>query len=461
MKELKAQVKHTLEATLCTELAKSLNTMIGVNKTAAASIGLMLNLPIKVELRKLTTPVKVSAKKAAIHDSVTAYLKHDDALSVTFAFYYSEDKQISKFVSMVGKPKSYIYLSYLYAREMMRVSLRHNTLSHYQFISRSLQDVPVQDRLFLTNTASYYVVNKYIYQLMAASSISSKDMDLVFKYQLYTEAYDSYDMLQILKEVKINYSYNQLDDGSFILGETVYNNHELVNDEFDNHIVDIGESLQNTIKMYSRGTASAEIFGEVFKAKAIKVSWFKRLKKAFNRTVYYKTQDFTSTWSSLNSTYRQHFKSPSKKFSKSKLDVVLSIDHSGSVTTQELQRIAGLIEGNKKHISTITVLLHDTEIIKQYTLFGEDITKDSDFRDALLTRVGCGGTSHYHIAEYLASNVEDMDKTIYMSFSDNMSDIPKAFAKFPKLRGLEKIWICSIADNPIPAEVGGTNIELL
>jgi hypothetical protein len=462
--EIKKQFEQDTERLLYTELAKNLNLLVGTNKTSAASLGLFLSLPIKVELRKMQDEVLVSAKRKKIHNSVTSYIKHDDTTKVIIVFYYSKDSQIKKFNKMLEKEYSFVYLTYLYAREMMRISMNHNTKAHYDFMSRHISYVQSNLKLFAVNTCSYYIVNKFIYKLMS-TSFTSKDVTNVFANQLFTTAYDNLTDIEILKEVEQNILHNTvvLDENLFqlVLEEEniLLTNHELVNDEYDEHIVDLGESLKQTIKQYGRGTASAEIFGEAFTAKKVKAGWFKKLKNTFSRQVYYATNDYFTSWSSINSTYRKKFKSPKHKFEEHKLNVILSIDHSGSVLTEELQRLYGLIESKAKHIGKLTVLIHDTEIIKEFVLSGSSIKTDQQFKAALATRYGAGGTSHYNVFKRVDEIVTEPEKTIYMSFSDNYSDIPQSLDKYQVIKKLSPIWICSI-DNHLNASCGGTNITL-
>ena len=79
-------------------------------------------------------------------------------------------------------------------------------------------------------------------------------------------------------------------------------------------------------------------------------------------------------------------------------------------------------------------------------------------------RICSGGTSHYHTTKYIVDAIKsgeiNPEQTIYMSYSDNMSDIPEVLAKFPEMKQIETIWVCDI-DNPLPASCGGTNITLV
>ena len=54
--------------------------------------------------------------------------------------------------------------------------------------------------------------------------------------------------------------------------------------------------------------------------------------------------------------------------------------------------------------------------------------------------------------------IEDPNKVIYMSFSDNMSDIEESFKDFPIMRRLTNYWICAGGGRSM--KVPGTNIKM-
>ena len=80
------------------------------------------------------------------------------------------------------------------------------------------------------------------------------------------------------------------------------------------------------------------------------------------------TNTFKSQWSSLNITYRNKFKAPNVAYEDNKLSVILSVDHSASVSTEGLQKLLYLFEKNSKRITTLFVLIHDTEVVQEFTI---------------------------------------------------------------------------------------------
>ena len=243
--------------TIYEEATKTLNQIITGSKTSAVAIGLYLNLPIQVELRRLPADIKVKPKLSELATNVSAYLKHDDKTKVMFAFYYSEDKQIAKLYKLLEDPKAGAYFAYLYAREVMRVAQNHNTFAHYSMLRPKLEksNIPADQYLFYVNAASHYAINIFIKAIFETVSDSNlrKWTEKIFNHQLYTAAYENLTIPEILDELIANQAklgdiehYDQL---TFVDG-VPHNDHTCVNDKFDEHITDVGETLTDTIRQF-------------------------------------------------------------------------------------------------------------------------------------------------------------------------------------------------------------------
>ena len=453
------------------EATKTLNQIITGPKTSAVAIGLYLNLPIQVELRRLPADIKVKPKLSELATNVSAYLKHDDKTKVMFAFYYSEDKQIAKLYKLLEDPKAGAYFAYLYAREVMRVAQNHNTFAHYSMLRPKLEksNIPADQYLFYVNAASHYAINIFIKAIFETVNDSNlrKWTEKIFNHQLYSKAYENLTIPEILDELIANQAalgvLEYAEEVVFVDG-VPHNDHTCVNDKFDEHITDVGETLTDTIRQFCKGSASMEIFEKGFKAVKVKTGWFNKFKTAFNRIVYYKTEEFSSSWSSLNSTYRHKFKSPAKKFEDKSLSIILSVDQSGSQSDEALGKMLHVINKKADQIADLTILIHDTEIRATGKFSGQSIKDNPEVFKLMSNRICSGGTSHYHTTKYIVDAIKSQainpEQTIYMSYSDNMSDIPQVLAKFPEMKQIETIWVCDI-DNPLPASCGGTNITLI
>jgi len=231
-------------------------------------------------------------------------------------------------------------------------------------------------------------------------------------------------------------------------------------DDSDISASDLAEALQDVIRSNTKGTAVGDLFEDLFGSIKVETGWFKKIKASFKRQVYYMTHDYTTSWANLNNTYRRIYKAPKKQFIDDKVSIILSVDHSGSMATKDLQKLLYLVESESTRIGSITVLIHDTVVTKVFELESEfDIAASPDFKAALATRYTAGGTSHACVFEYIQNaKLEDPNKVIYLSFSDNYSDIEETLNNYPVMRKLTKYWVSPVHN---PVRCAGTNINMV
>ena len=464
------EFEYKLNQLIYEQSAIEINQLIGTSKTSTASIGLYLNVPIKVTARKIDSLPEVDSKRQKLIHYTTAYLKHDDQSCIQFACFYETKKDLTKIYKAAEKHT--YYLTYLYLREIFRLMRNHNTKAYYEMMKKRIKahssEVPVEQYYSYILVASDYSINNYLYQLFKNSFLSNK-LDKIFEFENYNSSYNNMAEIEILLAALeldgFKLTSHTLEDGTEIQFSTLGNTAHWVgfadyslkdNDEI---VTDLGESLSNHLKTCSRGLGSSEIFASAIEATKTKTGWFKKLVKNFEETVYYATNKHYSSWANINTTYRHKFKAPKHVHQKSSLNIYLSVDHSGSMSDEELGKLLYLISKHSKRISKLTVWVHDTEIVKEYVIQSADIKSDPEFLKAFKERVACGGTSHKCIADKLIEIDPDPEKSIYMSFSDNQSDIPQAWARYSKLAKLPTYWVCTI-DNPIPDSTPGTNITV-
>lgn len=462
----KQEFTHDASHLIFREVAKTTNQLCGLSKTSSMIVNLFVNLPLKVEARFIPDQEKPSKKLNALDEYVHAYIKHDDVTAVYIAFFYSKEKHFDRIIKAINKHPE--FFTYLYMREALKITRLMNTATHYRMMSSIIQhnnpSIPLERRYLLSQRACNFAVNLIIHQLVQNSPISSK-ISTIFEGQDYNPAYAGKSEMNILLElIEINpnatpaivkldsqFSYDEWSGMIFDVTNNPINTDESIQ-------TDLGESISTQLATMSRSTTSASIFAEFFKSKKVSTGWFKKLAAKFNREVYYRTNAFKSEWSSLNVTYRKQFKAPNVRYEDNKLSVILSIDHSGSVSTDGLQKLLYLFEKHSKRITQLFILVHDTEVVKQFTLESDfDIQSNPQFVEALAHRFSVGGTSHFDvfrkINDMLVNKVVDPSKTIYISFSDNYSDIPKSWAEFPRLAQLSTTFLSPV-NNPV--NINGT-----
>lgn len=457
--------------TIFSEVAKATNQLCGLSKTSTHIANLFTNLPMQIEARFIADLPKPTKKLNALEEFVIAYLKHDDSSKVMIAFFYSSDKHLTKIMKRIEKYQ--VYFAYLYMREALKVSRLMNTATHYRMMSNIIKhkapSISPEEHYRLSIKACDYTVNDTLNQLFKASAISSK-LDEIFEHVNYSSAYSGKSEIDILTNLLAKYSPH---DKPFPIEDFMYDpeSNLLFPGNFDNSIshnetiqTDLGESVTNVLATMSRGTGSAPIFEASFAAKKVKTGWFKKLTNKFTKDVYYITNTFRSEWSSLNIVYRHKFKAPKHTHEDHKLSVILSIDHSGSVSTDGLQKLLYLFSKHSKRISDLYIIIHDDDIVKEFHIQSDfDVSTNPEFIQALGNRIACGGTSHFkvfsRIAELIKSKTIDPSKSLYVSFSDNYSDIPKSWKAVPAMTKLYSTTFLAPEHNPMSI-VGTTDVSM-
>lgn len=475
------EFKILAENTIYKEVAKYTNQILGKNKTAGLSTGLFLKLPIVVETKKVD--VKLPKLTVQLEDFIqltSFYTKIGNTTEVFFTFLYNEEKDLKAIERHIERHG--IFLAFVYMHELQHIIRKHVTTSYNTMMLRIADGI--QDPHTIINVAEDYAINYSIKDLFVASPLAKRWPEIE-KCGLYNSKYHSEQMsdIDILKDLKANAKQPQCSsmgagsglekvemDGTTSIQPTAAeqgkstsgndNKTDTSIDDADISASDLAESIQDLISQQTRGTAAGDLFDQLFSSIKVETGWFKKIKASFKRKVYYMTHDYSTSWSNLNSTYRHIYKAPKKQFIDTKLEIVLSVDHSGSVSTEALQRLLYLMEETSKTISKLTVLIHDTRIVKEFVVEDDfDISNNKQFKEALATRYVVGGTSHSDVFNWLDTNIKDFSKTIYLSYSDNYSDIPQEWAKHPKLRNMTSYFVCT-KSNPMRVP-GGIDIALV
>lgn len=456
-----SEFTHNASHYIFKEVAKNVNMLCGLSKTSSMIANLFANLPLQVETRYIEEQPKPSKKLNALDEFVHAYIKHDDSTKVYIAFFYKSEKQLERIYKAIEKHPE--FFAYLYMREALKLTRLMNTVTHYRMMSSIIKhnnpSIPVSMHYRLSQTACNFVVNDVIKKLFEGSQLSSK-LHRILEGQSYDQVYSNMTETEVIKHlIKIdplakpaitkldeNFSYDEWSNEVFSLTDNPIDANESIE-------TDLGESISTHLANMAKGNGSSAIFAEFFQAKKVKTGWFKKLAAKFTREVYHMTNTFTSQWSSLNVTYRHKFKAPNCRYEDNSLAVVLSIDHSGSVSTDGLQKLLYLFEKHSKKITKLFVLIHDTEIVKEFNIESDfDIKTNPNFTTALAHRFAVGGTSHYKVFKRIDQMIKDKlinpDKTIYISFSDNYSDIPKSWKSFPNLQKIRTTFLSPV-NNPV------------
>lgn len=471
------------------EVAKYSNLILGKNKTAALSTGLFLKLPIEIEVTQAYNPLpKLDKNLTTFMNYFGAYAIIDKAPIVHFTFTYHNDKDFNAL--MTNLPRHGVFLAFVYLHEVQHIIRKHTTSSYDRMMHRIAGDRTGASELI--NIAQDHAINYSLKDLMmmSSSSVIKSAWAEIESVSCYNIKYhnDNLSDIEILKDLLANNKPITIQQISDLLNKVSHDGRDSLQpvegkgegtnkgestegsgktdkcnttqDDKDISMSDLSESLQSIIKTNTKGTQQGDYFEKQFESIKVETGWFKKIKASFKRQVFYKTHDYMTNWANLNNTFRRIYKSPKKVFIDDKIHIILSTDHSGSMGTDDLQKLLYLIESEATRIGRVTVLIHDTRIVNSFDLANEyDITKDPNFIQALATRYTVGGTSHACVFEYIQNmKLEDPNKVIYMSFSDNYSDIEEVYKNYPIMRKLTTYWVRASGR---PVEAPGTNISMI
>lgn len=450
------------------DTALIVNQLLGVSKTNQATIGLFGHVPINIELRKsFIKPTSGMKKRAVLAQNISCYLKHDDSSSVYFSIFYDTEKDLDKLFKSIEK-HSY-YIAYMYLRELFKLMRNHNTKAYYNMMRKHImasnRSIAANDFYHIINKANEYAINTYIYALLSNSPLASLT-DKLMEFENYNHNYKLTPEVDILNDLLTSYSPGTpiVDEGFSFYNDSTSIEHysDYAIKEDDEQLVYIGETVKHSITEATkgRGTASAQIFAEMFTETPVKVGWFKKLRKSFKRIVKHQTENYSTSWSALNNVYRHKFKSPKHIYEKNSIELYLSVDHSGSMSEEELGKLLFLIKSQSKKISKLTVWIHDSEIVKEFIISAdEDLQNSPTFKAALANRYSSGGTSFRDVFKRLVEIKPDPTKSVYMAFSDFVADVPECLEQYPEIRSIPTYWLHTI-NNPLPKSCGGTNITM-
>lgn len=452
------------------EVAKNTNLILGKNKTASLSTGMFLKLPMVIAVEKAHAPLpKLNKELESFMPYFSAYTKHGNTSEVYFTFLYHTDKDLKHISRELVRHGT--FLAFVYMHEVQHILRKHITNSYNTMMTSICGDVAFPNELI--NIAEDHAINYSIKDLFLISPLA-KEWPVIEAIGMYDPEYHQNKLsdIEILKDLlkkdhpitkqqvsdmlsqitcdgkTTNQPTEAMSSTESTSEDSKSDKTSTTSDDADMALSDLSESLQDIITSNTKGTAAGELFENLFSSIKVNVAWFSKLKKSFKRKVYYMTHDYTTSWANLNNTYRRIYKSPKKQFMEDSLEIVLSIDHSGSVGTEALQKLLYLMEETSKQITKLTVLIHDTKIVKEFVIEDEyDIANSLKFNTALATRYVVGGTSHSDVFRWLDENVDDMTKTIYLSYSDNYSDINTEWVKYPKFRNLTSYFVCT-TNNP-------------
>ncbi len=158
----------------------------------------------------------------------------------------------------------------------------------------------------------------------------------------------------------------------------------------------------------------------------------------------------------MKSKFRHIAPFPGRIYYDKELAAIISIDQSGSMSNDDLEKINYVVTELAKKAVFVEIMLHDTRVAEQKKFIGKQFT---GIRDYVTNRVACGGTSHKEVFERIDIIKKENPKTklIYLSFSDNYSDIDQVYTE-ETFRKIIPYWITTCESKLV--SVPGMQISL-
>ena len=213
------------------------------------------------------------------------------------------------------------------------------------------------------------------------------------------------------------------------------NDKQLTEDEIKKEREIQAESRANYNVQKQRGLLSSwvtQYFDEILK---IEIPWSEILKQAIKQNVIPKASG--RDWRSLNKYLQAHgIALPGIGYDEEKDGIgtcIVSVDTSGSISTEELQTFAGIIYESLHQFHKVIVITHDVDI-------HQEMEFDVDTKEAFLATLqsegfqGRGGTSHKptfdRIEELYEEYCHSNQISMYISLTDGYSDVEEIWRKF-------------------------------
>ena len=461
-----------------------INTTLQFPSTDLISLGLFLHLPIKISLEKVTNIPQKSFSSG--NETLVSFLQYFSAYTivdstkeidifVNFLFLYRNQKDLEYLYNSLESHTIREFLAFAYLHELQHILRRHtakSTNSIYRGVVDSYlkkHNKRVENIDEFINIALDFAINYPLLGLMGEVKFKSVI--------LYNRYYDISNMseLTIIKDLldnldNIDITQTQKKSSKIESFTTTIHRDEVYQDKsmditvsthrakkdklysdniqtditIEDEISNLANILAEFITQRQRATKSQEVLQKLGGTIQVKSDWVKEILNSILAITRDITHQYISTWSSLKNQYRKIGLFPNKKFIQNRTLVYASIDQSGSMSNEELRRINYILTIIAKKVSYLHIIIHDSNIVKLFE-FGKqsDSSYNIKLDKMLYNRYSKGGTSHSEVFEYLDKHIKskEIPQSIYISFSDNYSDIEEIYNSYKVIRKIRKFWV--------------------
>jgi len=421
------------------ELAYLNNQIIGSDKVAFTALGMFLKLPITVEVHKY--PNDAESKKLQLPDLMEVFSCYTDPIEqqVHFTFFYRDAKQL-KYIAKIAKKQS-IFFAYHYMKEVQHILRKHYTAPFQSMLLKKYKQRT--DPHFTIKLACDYKVNNIMDSLFTQSSLRS-EWSTIREHIAFNEDYKELSEIEIVKHLKKQshkclpvtnsdrYIVSEINGFKYITPKNLISG----NIAQDIQTQNLANAIINVIRTNSKGTYGADIMIESFESIKTDAAWFDKLKGTITNTIYNKTNKHDRSWKNLKRTYRHIFKAPADVYADNKVNIILTIDQSGSIQINDLQKLLGIFESQSHKINELIVCIYDVDLVYTTKITSDfDISQSPKFKEALSKRYANGGTSIMSTIKYIDElSIKDKSKYICIKMSDNYDDGNEAWKAYPSMK---------------------------
>jgi len=459
-------------------------------------VDLLMALPVKFDIKEIdlskVPPKKDGSAVTAKDIAIGGYILRDtengnpDRLVVFLNFTKDINQSWEEFFDMLLKDTYYINtLAFIYLHEALHILMRHYdfylNVTYLSIIDEIRSDLPEKAKNELLSHAFDYWINAYLIEHAYSGSIIARFAD---QSSNFTGLYDpnlspkvttQQEIVQKLaQDAKIEHQYI-MDINDEVIGTittvtingqtttsiTMNGDHANIRQEpressAEQEIGEVLDSARNNLLEKTRGSESSGTLSKLGVDYSVPTDWFKALKSSMFNIVRHHTSQFDQTWGKIKNKFRHVAMMPGKIYYEKELAAIISIDQSGSMSDDDLEKINYVITELAKKAKFVEILVHDTQVADQKRFIGNQF---HSVREFVTNRVACGGTSHKEVFQIVKKVKEENPKTkfIYLSFSDNYSDIEHVYDP-TTFKNINAYWITTDERNTV--NVPGMQISL-
>ncbi len=480
-------------------MARLTSKLIPIIKASYKDINLLdllMNLPVKFEVDEINPndlPLKKDGSQVKPEDvSIGGYITRDseagnpDRLVVFLTFTKSTEQNWDQYFNKLLSDNAFQHsIAFVYMHEAMHLLLRHYDFylnnMYSDIVKRIRPEMDEKSTDTLLNHAFDYYINGYLIEqaephtTIASYKEEANDFTGLYDSNLSPHILQQQEIVEKLaKEAEFKKQSITNSDGDTI-GEiteiTINGNTDTsitINSgackitqqprpsEAEQEISEVLSSARENLLEKTRGEGSTGTLQKLGVDYSVPVDWFKLLKNSLFTMVRHHTSQYDQTWGKIKNKFRHIAMMPGKIYYEKELAVIVSIDQSGSMSNDDLEKINYVVTELAKKAIFVEVMLHDHRVAEQKKFIGKQFR---GIREFVTNRVACGGTSHQEVFQRIDSIRRDNPKVklIYLSFSDNYSDIEQCY-NTELFKKITPYWITTDERNPV--KVPGMQISL-